>query len=97
MRNDTSVTGLRTQHSGLDGDFIEISIADSGIGIRQEDMGKLFKPFFQLESAYTKTYEGTGLGLAITKKLVEFLGGTIRAESDFGKGSKFTTMLPLKQ
>jgi PAS domain S-box-containing protein len=97
VQSEIKDSGPRTLNSQLDGDFIEISIADSGIGIRQEDRGKLFKPFFQLESAYTKTYEGTGLGLAITKKLVEFLGGTIRAESDFGKGSLFTVVLPLKQ
>jgi PAS domain S-box-containing protein len=86
-----------TAASQQNGGFIEISIADSGIGIRQEEMQRLFKPFLQLESTYTKTYEGTGLGLAITKRLVEFLGGTIRAESDFGKGSRFTVVLPLKQ
>jgi PAS domain S-box-containing protein len=88
---------LSTPHSELDTDLVEISVADSGIGIRQADMDKLFKPFFQLESAYTKTYEGTGLGLAITKKLVEFLGGTIRVESEFGKGSRFSFVLPLRQ
>ncbi len=97
VQSEIKDSGPRTLNSQLNGDFIEISVADSGIGIRQEDMEKLFKPFSQLESAYTKTYEGTGLGLAITKKLVEFLGGTIRAESDFGKGSKFSIMLPLKQ
>lgn len=75
---------------------IEVSISDSGIGIRQKDMDRLFKPFSQVEGAYTKTYEGTGLGLAITKRLVEFLGGTIRAESDFGKGSRFSFTLPLR-
>jgi PAS domain S-box-containing protein len=79
-----------------DGDCIEISVADTGIGIKPGDMEKLFKPFFQVESGYTKTYEGTGLGLALTKRLVEFLGGRIWAESEFGKGCVFTFTIPVK-
>ncbi len=81
----------------LDADFMEISVADTGIGIEQEDMKKLFRPFSQLESAYTKTYEGTGLGLAITKRFVEFLGGKIEVESEFGTGSTFRFTLPLRR
>jgi PAS domain S-box-containing protein len=75
---------------------IVISVADTGIGIKPGDMSKLFKPFSQVESGYTKTYEGTGLGLALTKRLVEFLGGRIWAESEFGKGSVFTFTIPVK-
>jgi PAS domain S-box-containing protein len=75
---------------------IVISVADTGIGIKHEDMDKLFKPFSQVESVYTKTYEGTGLGLALTKRLVEFLGGTIRVESELGKGSVFTFTIPVR-
>jgi len=78
-------------------DFVEISVADTGIGIKQEEMAKLFQPFQQLESAYTKKYEGTGLGLALTKRLVELHGGRIWAESEFGKGSVFTFVIPMKQ
>jgi len=78
-------------------DFIEISVEDTGIGIKPEDIPKLFKEFSQIESAYTKTYEGTGLGLALTKRLVELLGGRIWVESEFGKGSKFTFVIPVKQ
>jgi two-component system sensor histidine kinase/response regulator len=88
---------LRNQHSDLDGDFMEISVADTGIGIRPEDINKLFNPFSQLESAYTKKYEGTGLGLALTKQLVELHGGRIWVESEIGKGSKFTFVIPIKQ
>ncbi|MDP2156704.1 MAG: ATP-binding protein, partial [Nitrospirota bacterium] len=79
-----------------DGDFIEISVADTGIGIKTEDMPKLFKEFSQLESAYTKNFEGTGLGLALTKRLVELHGGSIRVESEFGKGSTFIFSIPMK-
>lgn len=78
-------------------DSIEISVSDTGIGIRPEDMPKLFKEFSQIESAYTKTYEGTGLGLALTKKLVELHSGKIWVKSEFGKGSRFTFTIPLKQ
>lgn len=78
------------------GDWVEISVADTGIGIKPEDMPKLFKEFPQLESPYTKQYEGTGLGLALTRKFVELHGGRIWAESEFGKGSRFTFALPLR-
>ena len=72
-------------------------MADTGIGIKQEDIPKLFKEFTQLESAYIKKYEGTGLGLALTKRLVELHGGRIWAESEYGKGSKFTFLIPVRQ
>jgi signal transduction histidine kinase len=78
-------------------DFVEISVVDTGIGIRPEDMPKLFTEFSQLESAYNKKYEGTGLGLALAKKLVELHRGRIWAESEFGKGSKFTFIIPIQQ
>lgn len=78
-----------------DGDYIEISVTDTGIGVKEEDMGRLFKPFQQLESPYTKKYKGTGLGLLLAKKLVELHGGSIRAESEFGKGSTFTFVIPV--
>jgi signal transduction histidine kinase len=77
-------------------DSIEISVKDSGIGIKPEDLSKLFQTFSQIESSYTKTVEGTGLGLALTKKLVELHGGKIWVESEFGKGSKFIFVIPVK-
>lgn len=77
-------------------DFIEISVKDTGIGIKPEDLTKLFQTFSQIESTYTKTVEGTGLGLALTKKLVELHGGKIRVESEFGKGSRFIFTIPVK-
>jgi len=76
---------------------IEISVEDTGIGIKPEDIQKLFQEFSQLESVYDKEYGGTGLGLALTKKLVEMQGGRIRVESEFGKGSRFAFVLPVKQ
>lgn len=76
---------------------IEISIRDTGIGIKQEDIPKLFVEFSQLASVYDKKYEGTGLGLALTKKLVELHGGRIWVESEFGVGSLFAFVIPVKQ
>lgn len=75
-------------------DFIEISVADTGIGISQEDQAKLFKPFQQLELALNKKYAGTGLGLSLCKKLVELHGGSIWVESEKGKGSRFVFVIP---
>jgi signal transduction histidine kinase len=77
--------------------YIEIGVEDTGIGIKPEDMGKLFQPFQQIELTYTKKYKGTGLGLALTKRLVELHGGKIWAESEFGKGSRFTFTIPIRQ
>jgi len=79
------------------GDFIEITVADSGIGIKEEDIPKLFHPFTQLESVYTKEYEGTGLGLALNRHLVELHGGRVWVESTFGAGSRFSFTIPLNQ
>ena len=77
-------------------DFIEISVKDTGIGIKPADLSKLFQTFSQIESTYSKTVEGTGLGLALTKKLVELHRGKIWVESEFGKGSKFIFTIPIK-
>jgi signal transduction histidine kinase len=82
--------------SPLTSHFVEISVQDTGIGIKPEDLPRLFQPFTQLEPVYAKRYQGTGLGLALTKRLVELHGGTIRAESEGeGRGSTFTVRLPL--
>ncbi|PWB50701.1 MAG: hypothetical protein C3F06_11575 [Candidatus Methanoperedenaceae archaeon] len=72
-------------------------IIDTGIGIKPEQMGNLFKPFIQLESGIMRRYEGTGLGLSISKKLVEMQGGRIKVESAWGKGSTFTFSLPQRR
>jgi PAS domain S-box-containing protein len=75
---------------------IELSVADTGIGIKAEDFSRLFVEFEQLESGSTRRYQGTGLGLALAKKIVELHGGTIRVESEFGHGTTFTVVLPRK-
>jgi PAS domain S-box-containing protein len=78
------------------GDDVEISVQDEGIGIKKEDLNKLFQPFHQLDSSYAKHYEGSGLGLALTKRLIELHGGTIQVASEWGKGTTFTFTLPLR-
>lgn len=78
-------------------DFVEVSVEDTGIGIKSEDIPKLFKPFSLLEPVYTKTTKGTGLGLALAKRLVELHGGKIWVESEYGKGSKFIFTIPVQQ
>jgi len=84
-----------TGRSG-DGNGLAITVTDSGSGIREEDMEKLFQAFQQIDMSSTKKHEGTGLGLYLCKKLMGFLGGTIAAESQYGKGSEFTFTLPLE-
>jgi signal transduction histidine kinase len=73
----------------------KLVVKDSGIGIKGADVGRLFKEFEQLESETTPQQEGTGLGLALTRRIVELQGGTITVESEVGKGSTFTVLLPL--
>jgi len=88
---------LKTRNSDPRKDLIEISVADTGIGISEEDMARLFHEFVQLETPYTKKYRGTGLGLALTKRLVELHGGRIRVQSKPGKGSRFAFTIPCRQ
>ena len=93
-RVDTTVRLIKDQATN---DFVDIRgrytlefcIQDTGIGIAPEDQNKLFKPFSQIDQSSQKLHEGTGLGLAISEKLIKLMGGAIRVESDFGRGSKF--------
>lgn len=71
-----------------------ISVKDTGIGIKPEDLEKLFESFRRLEEQKNRYIEGTGLGLNITKQLVEMMGGSIEVESEYGKGSCFTVKIP---
>ena len=75
---------------------IEIAVSDTGIGIKWEDLGRIFKPFEQADGSPSRRYQGTGLGLSLTKKLVELHGGKIWVESaGEGKGSTFTFTIPV--
>ena len=77
-------------------DYIQISIKDSGIGLKKEDIAKIFQPFEQVENSASRRYHGTGLGLSLTKSLVELHGGILWAESEGeGLGSIFSFTLPI--
>jgi PAS domain S-box-containing protein len=71
-----------------------ISVKDSGIGIKEEDLPHLFQPFLQLDARLAREYNGTGLGLVLVKRLAELHGGSVEVESVFGQGSTFTVSLP---
>ena len=72
-----------------------IEVTDTGVGIKAEDLPRLFQEFVQLDATTSKQHEGTGLGLALSRRLVEMHGGHIWAESEGeGRGSTFTVVLP---
>ncbi|MBR5420310.1 MAG: response regulator [Lachnospiraceae bacterium] len=73
-----------------------ISVKDTGIGIREEDMEKLFQPFDRLEETKNRKIEGTGLGLSIARNYLELMGGHIDVESVYGEGSTFTVYMPME-
>jgi signal transduction histidine kinase len=75
---------------------LEVSVADTGVGIAAEDQETVFEEFKQVGRDYTRKAEGTGLGLALTKRFVELHGGSIRLQSAPGKGSTFTFTLPIR-
>ena len=77
-------------------DYILISVVDQGLGIKAEDLEKLFKPFVQLDAGNKRAYEGTGLGLDLTKKFIEMHDGAIWVTSKFGEGSEFSFAIPLR-
>ena len=86
---DVSVTGI-------DGQWVQIRVADNGIGIPEEDIGHLFERFYRVEKSRTQDAGGTGLGLAIAKELVEAHGGRISVESKVGVGTALTIELPVE-
>jgi signal transduction histidine kinase len=76
-------------------EFLRISVTDTGIGISQDGMDRLFKPFSQVDSGLARKFEGTGLGLAMVKLLADLLGGSVAVESTLGAGSTFIIWLPV--
>jgi signal transduction histidine kinase len=85
-------SGRVTVSTERDGDVAVVSVTDTGVGIKPEDMGKLFQPFFSTRAAG----EGTGLGLALCRKIILHHGGTIHLTSEYGKGTRSEVRLPLR-
>ena len=85
------------QPDNMFGEFLKISVTDSGIGITPEGLERLFKPFSQIDSGLARKFEGTGLGLAMVKLLAELHEGAVAVESAVGEGSCFTVWLPLRE
>ncbi len=80
--------------AGVQPDQLRVTVADTGIGIKPEQMGLLFETFRQLDGSAKRLYEGTGLGLYLCRRLLTLMGGEISVESEFGHGSRFTFTLP---
>ncbi|MGZ6228613.1 MAG: sensor histidine kinase, partial [Candidatus Binataceae bacterium] len=85
---------LRVRRVADGQDWIELSVADSGIGMAAEQQAKLFQEFSQADSLTARRYGGTGLGLALSRKLARMMGGDVTVTSELGKGSVFTVRLP---
>lgn len=77
--------------------YLEVSVIDTGVGIAPEDMGRLFRPFSQLDSGLSRKFEGTGLGLVLLKQLVELHGGVLAVRSSVGQGTTFKVWLPYRE
>lgn len=86
---------IQLREAGGSPGFLSICVKDTGIGIAEEFLSKIFNPFEQESSGTTRSYEGTGLGLSISRKYLELLGGDIRVSSVKGQGSTFEIVLPL--
>ena len=82
------------QASLYESSYVRVDVVDKGIGIRPEDLGLVFEDFRQLDNSFTREYGGAGMGLAVSKHLIELQGGLIWVESEFGKGSTFSFVLP---
>ena len=86
---------LKVSRETNDGrEWINFAVADTGIGMTEEQMGRLFEAFAQAERSTTRRFGGTGLGLAITRHFCEMMGGAVLVESEAGKGSTFTMKIP---
>jgi two-component system sensor histidine kinase BarA len=95
-----SLTSIRKPDGSMDyfmamfEDITCIAVSDTGIGIPEDQLPRLFSEFSQLDSGFARAHQGTGLGLALSKRLVFGMGGTIQVESKKGSGSTFTVLIP---
>ena len=82
-----------SERDGAGGDFAAIDVIDTGVGVKAEEQAQLFRAFEQLNAGKPRR-EGTGLGLYLSGRLAELIQGRIEFESEFGKGSRFTLLIP---
>jgi PAS domain S-box-containing protein len=87
-------SGQVTLQVEIAGGAVSLAVSDTGIGIQPDELARAFLPFTQLDAGLARSHEGTGLGLAISRKLATLLGGELRAESEWGKGSRFVFTVP---
>jgi signal transduction histidine kinase len=85
---------ITVEASRSEDDWLHVTVTDTGIGITNEQMEKLFQPFTQADASTTRKYGGTGLGLALSRKLCRMMGGDISVQSRIGEGSIFTIQIP---
>ncbi|MGH7681619.1 MAG: HD domain-containing phosphohydrolase, partial [Candidatus Eiseniibacteriota bacterium] len=91
----TTDGGHVTFHAASEGRAVHVSVEDTGIGIAKEEIVKIFDKFYQADNKLTREYPGVGLGLSVAKSIVEWHGGEIEADSEPGRGSRFTVVLPM--
>lgn len=80
--------------AAIDGESVVVTVEDTGIGIGELDLDRIFQPFTQVDASPRRRYEGSGLGLSLCKRLAEMMGGTLAVRSQLGRGSTFTWRLP---
>ncbi len=87
--------GTITISAGVENEYLKVKVSDTGFGIPEEDLGRIFNRFYRVKDKQTREIHGTGLGLAIVKSIVEAHQGNIKVESELGRGTAFTVLLPL--
>ncbi len=92
----TPVGEVRVSARLMDADHVEFAVSDTGIGISAEHLPTLFADFVQIDVRLQRRLRGTGLGLSLSRKFAELLGGRVAVESELGKGSRFSVVLPLR-